>query len=148
MNDDIIILHRKQNNSVILVNANNIIIIDTCKSNDNYFSTKYFSRIYIKSYLDDTPCYVDVNETNENIYTKLPSEIKNSFIKLHNAGTNLTIYLNYKNIYIVDAYTDNSKIFSNIIINDNAITSFIVNETPEKIYSMIEKQYKHVLNDK
>lgn len=64
-----------------------------------------------------------------------------NFIRLHNASNNSVCIVNVNNIVCID--TDESeykRIVSEITLSDASdLESFYVNESPEKIYEMIEK---------
>lgn len=66
--------------------------------------------------------------------------MKNNFIRLHNADNNTVIIINIDHIVMVDSDTSKEKL-SGLVYMDNTtgVDEFNVNETPEKIYSMIEE---------
>ena len=142
MKNNIIKLHNREDNSVILVNFDDVVIVDTAFQND-----KVFSMIYVEVYRDDMDHYFEVNETPEKIFAAYPDMAK-YFIRVHNKENNLTVYVKYNVIHIVDTVRcDESTACSQIYMNENSIEPFTVNETPEKIYTMIEEKYKTVPNN-
>lgn len=62
------------------------------------------------------------------------------FIRLHNVENNTVVIINIDVICIIDTDEYNGRIVSVIYTNSSAnMEDFKVNETPEKIYSMIEE---------
>ena len=62
----------------------------------------------------------------------------NKFIKLHNTGDNSVIIVRIDKITMFDSTTDaNGKCLSEIYVDDDSISSFSVNENPDKIYEML-----------
>jgi len=64
-----------------------------------------------------------------------------NFIRLHNASNNSVVIVNVNNIVCIDTdETEYKRIVSEIVLSDASdLESFYVNESPEKIYEMIEK---------
>ena len=61
------------------------------------------------------------------------------FIRLHNSENNTVVVININGIMLIDTDEENGKTVSVIYMsNDCDVKEFNVNETPEKIYSMIE----------
>jgi len=141
MKNSIVKLHNREDNSVILVNFEDVPVVDTVETDD-----RIFSMIYLSVFRDDIDNYFEVNETPDKIFAAYP-DVKKYFIKLHNAETNLTLYLNCEEIHLIDTAKVNDKSCSIIYTNENSIEKIVVNETPEKIYSMIEEYYKTVPNN-
>lgn len=66
------------------------------------------------------------------------------FIKLHNADNNSTVIIRIELIAVIDTDTivkgDTTRTVSTIFLKEEAdMKEFKVNETPERIYEMIEK---------
>lgn len=141
MKNSIVKLHNRKDNSVILVNFEDVPVVDTVEVDD-----RIFSMIYLSLFRDDIDNYFEVNETPDKIFAAYP-DIKKYFVKLHNAENNLTCYLNCEEIHLIDTIKINDKSCSVIYTNENSIEKITVNETPEKIYSMIEEYYKTVPNN-
>lgn len=141
MKNSIVKLHNRKDNSVILVNFEDVPVVDTVEADD-----RIFSMIYLSLFRDDIDNYFEVNETPDKIFAAYP-DIKKYFVKLHNAESNLTCYLNCEEIHLIDTVKVNDKSCSIIYTNENSIEKITVNETPEKIYSMIEEYYKTVPNN-
>lgn len=141
MKNSIVKLHNRKDNSVILVNFEDVPVVDTVETDD-----RIFSMIYLSLFRDDIDNYFEVNEIPDKIFAAYP-DVKKYFIKLHNIETNLTCYLNCEEIHLIDTIKVNDKSCSVIYTNENSIEKITVNETPEKIYSMIEEYYKTVPNN-
>lgn len=66
--------------------------------------------------------------------------VKNNFIRLHNSNDNSVIIINIDHIVMVDSDTSKEKLTGLVYMDNNTgIDEFNVNETPEKIYGMIEE---------
>lgn len=66
--------------------------------------------------------------------------VKNNFIRLHNSNDNSVIIINIDHIVMVDSDTSKEKLTGLVYMdNTTGIDEFNVNETPEKIYGMIEE---------
>ena len=142
MNKSIVKLHNKEDNSVILVDFNNVPVVDTVEIDE-----RNCSMIYFEVYRDDMDHYFEVNETPDKIFAAYP-ELAKSFLKLHNSDTNLVTYINIEFVNIIDTVRcEERKCCSKIYLSENAIDAFVVNETPERIYTMIEEYYKTVPNN-
>ena len=62
------------------------------------------------------------------------------FIRLHNSKNNTVTVLNIDYIVCIDTDEENDRVVSTIYLNEAAnMEAFNVNETPEKIYGMIEE---------
>lgn len=69
--------------------------------------------------------------------------MKNKFLRLHNANDNSVVIVNIESISIIDSDKDSGKSNSIIYTNSSAnMDEFSVNESPEKIYTMLEELYK------
>ena len=64
-----------------------------------------------------------------------------NFIRLHNASHNSVVIVNINNIVCIDTdENEYNRIVSEIVLSDASdLENFYVNESPEKIYDMIEK---------
>ena len=64
-----------------------------------------------------------------------------NFIRLHNASNNSVVIVNVNNIVCIDTdENEYNRIVSEIVLSDASdLENFYVNESPEKIYDMIEK---------
>lgn len=131
MNNKFIKLHLNDDNSVVVLNIENISLITTDKDEDNKYTTVYFHSDYI-------PC-VEVNETPEKIESELNSRnIINTFIKVHDEEDNSIILVKIEDIIKIETSDNNvGKKFSEIFIYNDNIESLICNESVEKIYNMI-----------
>ena len=78
MNKSIVKLHNREDNSVILVDFNNVPVVDTVEIDE-----RNCSMIYFEVYRDDMDHYFEVNETPDKIFAAY-SELAKSFLKLHN----------------------------------------------------------------
>jgi hypothetical protein len=68
---------------------------------------------------------------------------KERFIRLHNAENNTVVVINIKHIALIDTDEVNERIVSVIYLENTCdVKEFNVNETPEKIYTMIEEIQK------
>lgn len=154
MNNKFIKLHNRNNNSVVIVNIENINICATVSEDEKSFKDKVFTIIYIDTHRDDINYYFEVNETVDKIASMILEAKYNNFITLHGVQHNETVCINVDKIMVIDTkitYTDNkkdkkhnNKCMSVLYFKENNIGEVNVNETPEKIYLMIEENYKTV----
>ncbi|MBR4590902.1 MAG: hypothetical protein IKO36_09630 [Bacteroidaceae bacterium] len=141
MNNSIVKLHNRKDNSVILVDLDTVILIDSLDEDG-----KYFSMIYCDPFRRDMENTFEVNETPEKIFTTYP-ELGKYFLKLHDRETNRITCVEINYIQVIDTEYDNAgKLCSKVYVTEDSITPYIVNETPEKIYTMIEEIYKTIPN--
>lgn len=69
--------------------------------------------------------------------------MKKKFIRLHNAENNTVVILNVDKISIIDTNEINGRTCSVIYMDASSdIQEFNINETPEKIFTMIEELNK------
>jgi len=63
------------------------------------------------------------------------------FIKLHNTEDNTLIIINSQNIDLIDTewVDDRNRYVSHIYTKSETVTDFYVNETPEKIFQMLNE---------
>lgn len=60
------------------------------------------------------------------------------FIRLHNADDNSVVIINIENVAVIDSVTKDKRVVSRVYFTkDGDIDPFDVNETPEKIFEMI-----------
>ena len=60
------------------------------------------------------------------------------FLRLHNAENNTVVIVNVDTIAVIDSDTYNDRVVSTIyLLKDSDLDSFKVNESPEKIFDMI-----------
>lgn len=65
------------------------------------------------------------------------------FIRLHNAENNTVVIINIEHIVVIDTNEINGRTVSIIYLDERAgIQEFNINETPEKIYTIIEEMTK------
>lgn len=65
-----------------------------------------------------------------------------NFLRLHNASNNSVVIVNINKIDIIDTdETEDGRLVSTIYTSSD-IREFTVNETPEKIYAMLEGEDK------
>lgn len=65
---------------------------------------------------------------------------KMKFIRLHNAENNTVVVINIEHICVIDTDEVGGRTVSTIYMDTvSSIQDFQVNETPEKIYQMIEE---------
>lgn len=65
---------------------------------------------------------------------------KMKFIRLHNAENNTVVVINIEHICVIDTDEVGGRTVSTIYMDTvSSIQDFQVNETPEKIYAMIEE---------
>ena len=65
-----------------------------------------------------------------------------TFLRLHNVSNNSVVVVSLDTIDIIDTdVTDDGRVVSTLYTNSD-IKEFSVNETPEKIYTMIEELNK------
>ena len=60
------------------------------------------------------------------------------FLRLHNAESNTVVIVNVDTIAVIDSDTYNERVVSTVyLLKDSDLESFKVNESPEKIFEMI-----------
>jgi len=68
---------------------------------------------------------------------------KTKFIRLHNSDNNTVVVVNVERIAVIDTDEVDKRIVSTIYMDTtSSIKEFHVNETAEKIYSIIEEMNK------
>ncbi len=69
--------------------------------------------------------------------------MKNKFIRLHTSENNNVVIVNVDSISIIDSNNKDGKNRSTIYTDSSTnMEEFTVNESPEKIYTMLEELYK------
>ena len=69
--------------------------------------------------------------------------MKNKFIRLHNTNDNSVVIVNIDAIRVIDTKIDKGKTTSMIYTDTSTnMDEFSVNESPEKIYTMLDEIYK------
>jgi len=123
-------LHSFEDNTIVLFNVDNIEGVSTTADEEG----KIYSYVYVE-HVDDG---VAVNETPEKIY-KMLSEFKNiQMLKLHEAEANTVLVLNIETIVAILTVTDNGKTYAKLFTHMFE-EGVIVNETPDKIYSLLNE---------
>lgn len=65
------------------------------------------------------------------------------FIRLHNAENNTVVIINIEHIVVIDTNEIGNRTVSIVYLDERAgIQEFNINETPEKIFTMIEEMDK------
>ena len=123
-------LHSSDDNTVIIVCVNEIILIYTDIVDGNKVTTVYFDNEALES--------ITVNETPEKIYQFILDINNTDFVKLHLSDDNSVIVINTECIALIcQAVSDNKK-YTTVYFNNDSIESVTFNESPERIYQMIE----------
>lgn len=123
-------LHSSDDNTVIIICVNEIILIYTDTVNGNKVTTVYFDNEEIES--------ITVNETPEKIYQFILDMNNTDFVKLHSSDDNAVIVINTECISLIcQAVSDNKK-YTTVYFNNDSVETVTFNESPERIYQMIE----------
>lgn len=120
-------LHSKEDNSVIIAKISKISIVAT---DEDKVTTVYFD--------DENIDLITVNETPEKIYQNIVNLNNTDFLKLHSSDDNSVIIVNTDIISVISQNEENKKNVTTIYFNNEAIESASFNESPERIYKMIE----------
>ena len=123
-------LHSSDDNTVIIVCVNEIILIYTDTVNGNKVTTVYFDNETIES--------ITVNETPEKIYQFILDMNNTDFVKLHSSDDNAVIVINTECISLISQVVDGYKKYTTIYFNNDSVETVTFNESPERIYQMIE----------
>ena len=123
-------LHSSDDNTVIIICVNEIILIYTDTVNGNKVTTVYFDNETIES--------ITVNETPEKIYQFILDMNNTDFVKLHSSDDNAVIVINTECISLISQVVDGYKKYTTIYFNNDSVESVTFNESPERIYQMIE----------
>ena len=123
-------LHSSDDNTVIIICVNEIILIYTDTVNGNKVTTVYFDNETIES--------ITVNETPEKIYQFILDMNNTDFVKLHSSDDNAVIVINTECISLISQVVDGYKKYTTIYFNNDSVEAVTINESPERIYQMIE----------
>ena len=123
-------LHSSDDNTVIIICVNEIILIYTDNVNGNKVTTVYFDNETIES--------ITVNETPEKIYQFILDMNNTEFVKLHSSDDNAVIVINTECISLISQVVDGYKKYTTIYFNNDSVETVTFNESPERIYQMIE----------
>lgn len=123
-------LHSSDDNTVIIICVNEIILIYTDTVNGNKVTTVYFDNETIES--------ITVNETPEKIYQFILDMNNTEFVKLHSSDDNAVIVINTECISLISQVVDGYKKYTTIYFNNDSVETVTFNESPERIYQMIE----------
>lgn len=119
-------LHNTDDNKVMIQSVDKIRLV-CIEAND---ANMPVTSIYIDS--DDIESYT-VNENPDKIFQELQALGCDTFVKLHETDDNHVCIVNTDIILFV--YTEDNK--TNIMCDDNTISTFTVNESPERIYGVL-----------
>ena len=123
-------LHSSDDNTVIIVCVNEIILIYTDTVDGNKVTTVYFDNEALES--------ITVNETPEKIYQFILDMNNTDFVKLHSSDDNAVIVINTECISLISQVVDGYKKYTTIYFNNDSVEAVTINESPERIYQMIE----------
>lgn len=123
-------LHLSDDNTVVVICVNEIILIYTDTVNGNKVTTVYFDNETIES--------ITVNETPEKIYQFILDMNNTDFVKLHSSDDNAVIVINTECISLISQVVDGYKKYTTVYFNNDSVETVTFNESPERIYQMIE----------
>ena len=123
-------LHSSDDNTVIIICVNEIILIYTDTVNGNKVTTVYFDNEEIES--------ITVNETPEKIYQFILDMNNTDFVKLHSSDDNAVIVINTECISLICQTVSDNKKYTTVYFNNDSVETVTFNESPERIYQMIE----------
>lgn len=123
-------LHSSDDNTVIIICVNEIILIYTDTVNGNKVTTVYFDNEEIES--------ITVNETPEKIYQFILDMNNTDFVKLHSSDDNAVIVINTECISLISQVVNGYKKYTTVYFNNDSVETVTFNESPERIYQMIE----------
>ena len=123
-------LHSSDDNTVIIICVNEIILIYTDTVDGNKVTTVYFDNETIES--------ITVNETPEKIYQFILDMNNTDFVKLHSNDDNAVIVINTECISLISQVVDGYKKYTTVYFNNDSVETVTFNESPERIYQMIE----------
>ena len=123
-------LHLSDDNTVVVICVNEIILIYTDTVNGNKVTTVYFDNEEIES--------ITVNETPEKIYQFILDMNNTDFVKLHSSDDNAVIVINTECISLISQVVDGYKKYTTVYFNNDSVETVTFNESPERIYQMIE----------
>lgn len=134
-NNKFLKLHSKEDNSVIIMRINKISIVCV----EDKVTTVYFDDENIDS--------ITVNETPEKIYQNIIDFGNTDFLKLHSNDDNSVMIVNTDIISVISQTEENDKYVSTIYFNNEAIESATFNESPERIYRMMNPEIGDIKED-
>lgn len=123
-------LHSSDDNTVIIVCVNEIILIYTDTVDGNKVTTIYFDNEALES--------ITVNETPEKIYQFILDINNTDFVKLHTSDDNAVIVINTECVALICQGVSDNKKYTTMYFNNDSIEAVTINESPERIYQMIE----------
>lgn len=123
-------LHLSDDNTVVVICVNEIILIYTDTVNGNKVTTVYFDNEEIES--------ITVNETPEKIYQFILDMNNTDFVKLHSSDDNAVIVINTECISLICQTVSDNKKYTTVYFNNDSVETVTFNESPERIYQMIE----------
>lgn len=123
-------LHSSDDNTVIIVRVNEIILIYTDTVDGNKVTNVYFD--------NETMEPITVNEAPEKIYQFILDINNTDFVKLHSSDDNAVIVVNTEYVSIICQVVSGNKKYTTMYFNDYSVESVTINESPERIYQMIE----------
>ena len=123
-------LHSSDDNTVIIVCVNEIILIYTDTVDGNKVTTIYFDNETLES--------ITVNETPGKIYQFILDINNTDFVKLHTSDDNAVIVINTKCVALICQGVSDNKKYTTMYFNNDSIEAVTINESPERIYQMIE----------
>ena len=123
-------LHSSDDNTVIIVCVNEIILIYTDTVDGNKVTTVYFDNEALES--------ITVNETPEKIYQFILDINNTDFVKLHLSDDNSVIVINTECVALICQGVSDNKKYTTMYFNNDSVEAVTINESPERIYQMIE----------
>ena len=123
-------LHSSDDNTVIIVCVNEIILIYTDTVDGNKVTTIYFDNETLES--------ITVNETPEKIYQFILDINNTDFVKLHSSDDNSVIVINTECVALICQGVSDNKKYTTMYFNNDSVEAVTINESPERIYQMIE----------
>ena len=123
-------LHSNDDNSVIIVCLDEIIFIYNDTNNGGKVTTVYLNNETIEA--------ITVNETPEKIYQFILETCNIDFVKLHSSDDNSVIVVNVDSISLICLSDNKRKKLTTMYFNNDTVESITFNESPERIYQMME----------
>lgn len=123
-------LHSKEDNSVIIARISKISLVTTDNDYSGKMTTVYFDDENIDSII--------VNETPEKIYQNIVELDNTDFLKLHLSDDNAVMIVNTEIISVISQSEEDGKNVTTMYFNNESIESASFNESPERIYKMME----------
>ena len=123
-------LHSSDDNTVIIICVNEIILIYTDTVDGNKVTTVYFDNEALES--------ITVNETPEKIYQFILDINNTDFVKLHLNDDNSVIVINTECVALICQGVSDNKKYTTMYFNNDSVEAVTINESPERIYQMIE----------